>query len=60
MIEFAKDKFGITHFASSHAEPNIASGHVMEKCGLHFAGYGEFEKIDGSCRMRTMEYEGIL
>ena len=56
MIEFAKDKFGITHFASSHAEPNIASGHVMEKCGLHFAGYGEFEKIDGSCRMRSWRH----
>ena len=32
----------------------------MEKCGLHFAGYGEFEKLDGSCKARSMEYEGIL
>ena len=31
-------------FCSSHVEPNLASGHVMEKCGLHFTRYGEFEK----------------
>ena len=28
--------------------------------GLHFVGYGEFEKPDVSCKMRSMEYEGIL
>ena len=57
MIEFAKEHFGITKFSSSHAEPNKASGHVMEKCGLHFTGYGQFEKLDGTCRMPSMEYE---
>ena len=60
MIAFAKTTFGATHFCSSHVEANTASGHVMEKCGLHFVGYGEFEKLDGSCRMRSREYEGIL
>ena len=60
MIDFAKTTFGVTHFRSSHVEPNLASGHVMEKCGLRFVGYGEFEKLDGSCKMRSMEYEGIL
>ena len=60
MIDFAKRQFDITHFCSSHVEPNLASGHVMKKCGLHFAGYGEFEKLDGSCKARLMEYEGIL
>ena len=58
MITFAHEIFGISHFYSSHAEPNKASGHVMEKCGLHFVKYGHFEKLDGSCPMRTMEYEG--
>ena len=58
--DLAKREFGITHFCSSHVEPNLASGHVMEKCGLLFAGYGEFEKLDGSCKARSMEYEGIL
>ena len=60
MIDFAKKTFGATHFRSSHAQPNLASGHVMEKCGLHFVGYGAFEKLDGSCKMRSMEYEGVL
>lgn len=60
MIEYVRKNFGETHFASSHAEPNLASGHVMEKCGLHFVGYGEFKKLDGSCKMKSMEYEGIF
>ena len=60
MIEFAKREFWITNFCSSHVEPNLASGHVMEKCGLYFAKYGEFEKLDGSCKARSKEYEGIL
>ena len=36
---------------------NLASGNVMRKCGLHFTGYGEFKKLDGSVKMRSMEYE---
>ena len=60
MIDFAKTTFGVTHFCSSHVECNTASGRVMEKCGLRFVGYGEFEKLDGSCKMRSKEYEGIL
>lgn len=61
MIDFAKSTFGATHFRSSHAEPNLASGRVMEKCGLHFVGYGTFIKLDGTGGdLRTMEYEGIL
>ena len=58
MITFAYDEFGTDHFSASHVEANKASGHVMEKCGLHFVKYGHFEKLDGSCPMRTMEYEG--
>ncbi len=61
MIDFAKSTFGATHFRSSHAEPNLASGRVMEKCGLHFVGYGTFIKLDGTGgNLRTMEYEGII
>ena len=60
MIDFVKTTFGVTRFCSSHVEPNIASGHVMEKCGLHFSGYGEFEKLDGTCKSRSKEYEMIL
>lgn len=57
MIKFAHDNFAASHFISSHAEPNRASGRVMEKCGLHFVRYGEFQKLDGSAKMRSMEYE---
>lgn len=57
MIKFANDQFGVMKFSSSHAEPNKASGRVMEKCGLHFVKYGEFKKLDGTSKMRSMEYE---
>lgn len=60
MIAFAHDTFGVTRFRASHVDVNRASGHVMEKCGLHFAGYGHHVKLDGSCPARSMEYEGIL
>lgn len=57
MIRFTYEQLGVRRFASEHAEPNRASGRVMEKCGLHFAGYGEFQKLDGSCKMRSVKYE---
>lgn len=60
MIEFAREVFGISRFSSSHVEANTASGHVIEKCGLHFVRYGQFEKLDGSCKTRSMEYEGVF
>lgn len=60
MINYAHENLGVKKFASSHAEPNTASGNVMKKCGLHFTGYGEFQKLDGSCKMRSVEYEGEL
>lgn len=58
MIKYVNDNFEISKFISQHAEPNKASGRVMEKCGLHFVRYGEFQKLDGTCKMRSMEYEG--
>lgn len=60
MIEYVHGNFGAVHFVSSHAAPNTASGHVMEKCGLHFTGYGEFQKLDGSCKMQSLKYKGEL
>lgn len=57
MIDYARVNFGARKFVSSHCEPNLASGNVMKKCGLHFTGYGEFAKLDGSMKMRSMEYE---
>lgn len=58
MMRLARERFGAERFHASHAEPNLKSGRVMEKCGLRFCGYGEFSKLDGSCKMRSMEYEG--
>lgn len=60
MMEYARRNFGAKQFIASHAEPNTASGNVMKKCGLHFTGYGEFQKLDGSCKMRSMVYEGMF
>lgn len=60
MICFAQTNFGEEKFHSSHFEPNAASGNVMKKCGLHFVGYEECQKLDGSCKMKSMEYEGVL
>lgn len=57
MMEYVRKEHGAQKFAASHCEPNLASGRVMEKCGLHFIGYGEFQKLDGSSKMRSMEYE---
>ncbi|MCM1334237.1 MAG: GNAT family N-acetyltransferase, partial [Bacteroides sp.] len=58
MMKFAYENFSIAKFSSSHVERNKASGRVMEKCGLRFVKYGEFKKLDGTCKMRSMEYEG--
>ena len=56
-MKFANEHFDVVKFSSSHVEQNTASGHVMEKCGLHFTKYGQFQKLDGSNKMRSMEYE---
>ena len=55
----ARKAFGVTHFCASHAEPNLASGRVIAKCGLEFVRYGIWSKLDGSCKMRSMEYERV-
>ncbi|MCI8409689.1 MAG: GNAT family N-acetyltransferase [Lachnospiraceae bacterium] len=60
MMNYAHIHFGARKFASSHCEPNLASEKVMKKCGLHFVGYGKFQKLDGSIQMRSMEYEGEM
>lgn len=59
-MKFANEHFEVVKFSSSHVEQNIASGHVMEKCGLRFTKYGQFQKLDGSNKMHSMEYEGEI
>lgn len=56
MMDFARKEFGAKKFSSSYCEPNLASENVMKKCGLSFWGYGKFEKLDGSSKMRSVEY----
>lgn len=58
MLQFAHDTLGATKFSASHVDVNQASGHVMEKCGLTFEKYGTCQKLDGSCKTRSMEYIG--
>lgn len=60
MIEYVHTRFGARKFTAGHCEPNIASGNVIKKCGLHFVGYREFQKLDGSSRMRSLVYEGEI
>ena len=42
MMKFANEHFDVVKFSSSHVEQNKASGHVMEKCGLCFTKYGQW------------------
>lgn len=60
MIDYAHENLGAADFSASHAEPNHASGKVIKKCGLKFIRYGIWQKLDGSCKMRSMEYEMTL
>ena len=47
-IKYAYEELDAHDFISDHAVDNPASGKVMEKCGLKFFRYGEYEKFDGS------------
>lgn len=60
MMNYVYINFDVRKFASSHCEPNLASGNVMKKCGLRFVWYGRFQKLDGSMQMHSMEYEGEM
>ena len=48
MIDFARREFGARDFEAEHAAANVASGRVIEKCGLIFDHDGEYGKYDGS------------
>jgi len=61
VIEFAYKELGVKKICSYHAVDNLASGRVMEKCGLIFHHYGEYKKHDGSqtfkAKFYTLEFE---
>ncbi len=57
MMEYVREKHGAERFVAEHAEANPASGKVIEKCGLHFVGYGEYSGYDGKKTFRSKIYE---
>ncbi len=59
MIKYAYEQ-GARKFMAQHAVDNLASGRVMEKCGLTFSEYGSYEKIDGSCKFESKVYRAIF
>lgn len=56
MIEYVIHNHNADEFVAEHAVDNIASGRVIEKCGLVFAGYSEYTKFDGSKTFRCKVY----
>ena len=47
MIELVRSRYGDVKLKAECAAENTASAHVIEKCGLHFAGFGEYQSYDG-------------
>ena len=47
MIELVRSRYGDVKLKAECAAENAASAHVIEKCGLHFAGFGEYQSYDG-------------
>lgn len=56
MMGYVREKHSAKRFVAEHAVENLASGRVMEKCGLHFVRYCEYTCFDGT-RVNGMEYE---
>ena len=60
VLRFLFQNVGVLRVTARCDSENPKSARVMEKCGLRFVRYGEFQKLDGSCKMRSMEYEAKL
>lgn len=46
MMNYVREKHNAHRFKAQCASENIGSARVMEKCGLHFAGNGEYTSYD--------------
>lgn len=57
IIDFVHNELGVNKICAGHAVENVASGRVMEKCGLKFDHYGEYSKIDGSQTFKAKFYK---
>jgi len=57
MMNFVRCNFGEVRFKAMCAKENTASAHVIEKCGLHFVGCGEYQSYDGLKTFKAKIYE---
>lgn len=57
MIELVRSRYGEVRFKAECAAENTASAYVIEKCRLHFVGYGEYSSYDGLKTFRSKKFE---
>ena len=57
MIELVRSRYGDVRLMAECAAENTASAHVIEKCGLHFVGYGEYSSYDGKKTFKAKIFE---
>lgn len=57
MIELVRSRYGDVKLKAECAAENTASAHVIEKCGLHFAGFGEYQSYDGKKTFKAKIFE---
>jgi ribosomal-protein-alanine N-acetyltransferase len=57
MMNYVREKHNAHLFKAQCASENIGSATVMEKCGLHFAGNGEYTSYDGKKTFVSKIYE---
>ena len=57
MIELVRSRYGDVRLIAECAAENTASAHVIEKCGLHFVGYGEYSSYDGKKTFKAKIFE---
>lgn len=57
MIDHVRRSFGNIKLRAECAAENTASAHVIEKCGLHFTGFGEYKSYDGLKTFKSRIYK---
>ena len=57
MIDHVRSRYGNVRLMAECAAENTASAHVIEKCGLHFVGYGEYQSYDGKKTFKAKIFE---
>ena len=57
MIDYVRQQFGEVRLRAECAAENTASAHVIEKCGLVFKRYGEYQSYDGLKTFKARIFE---